>query len=137
MDPNTYEAQKPYRLIDHLTGECNELLTITPDPRDPDNGGASHEYYVENVCTTPDDPPPSVKLVVNFQRGPLKENGVNGVTNEALLAIVADRLRGFQSSKWACSENANALTKIEEALQWLHGRTRERKSRGVEGTSAV
>jgi hypothetical protein len=31
-----------------------------------------------------------------FQNGPIAEVGVNGVTHEVLLAIVADRLRSFQ-----------------------------------------
>lgn len=93
-------------------------------------GGASHIY--------------SLKLPGNrgthnlfFQRGAIKENGVNGITNEALLAIVADRLEGFQSGQFACEANAIALSKIREAIEALHGRTRERLARGVEGTHAV
>jgi len=51
---------------------------------------------------------------------------VNGISNEALLAIVEDRLKGFQSGQYACRENALALTKLQEAMMWLHSRTRER-----------
>jgi hypothetical protein len=63
--------------------------------------------------------------------------GVNGITNEVLLAIVADRLRGFQSSPYACQENAEALECTEAALRRLHDRTRAREARGVEGTHTV
>jgi hypothetical protein len=71
---------------------------------------------------------------VRFQDGPIQETGVNGISNEALLAIVEDRLAGFQSGQYACRENAIALTKIQEAMMWLHKRTRDRAARGVEGT---
>ena len=71
---------------------------------------------------------------VNFQNGPIKEIGVNGVTHEALLAIVIDRLRSFQAGPYSCRDNAIALTNLEDALMRLQRRTRERIARGVEGT---
>jgi hypothetical protein len=36
--------------------------------------------------------------------------------------------------KYNCKENAVAITKIEEALQWLDWRTRQRLIQGVENT---
>ena len=75
--------------------------------------------------------------VVKFQNGAIKENGVNSVMNEDLLAIVIDRLQGFQEGDYRCRENAIALTKIEEALLWLRKRTMDREARGVEGTSVL
>ena len=75
--------------------------------------------------------------IVNFQEGPIKENGVNGVANEDLLGMVLCRLEGFQNSEYKCRENAVAITKIEEALMWLRKRTNSRVKRGVEGTSKV
>jgi len=51
-----------------------------------------------------------------------------------LIAVVIDRLQGFQGGKFACRENALALTKLEEAVHWLHHRTAQRLARGVEGT---
>ena len=74
------------------------------------------------------------ETIIKFQYGPISEVGVNGITNEALLAIVIDRLRGFQTSRFSCRENALALTKLEEAMMWLHKRTLDRERRGVEGT---
>ena len=72
-----------------------------------------------------------------FQNGPVKEFGVNGISNESLLAIVEDRLLGFQSGQYACRENAIALTKLQESMLWLQKRTRDRIARGVEGTHQV
>lgn len=75
--------------------------------------------------------------IVDFQEGPIKENGVNGVANEDLLGMVLCRLENFQKSEYKCRENACAITKIEEALMWLRKRTNSRVKRGVEGTSKV
>jgi hypothetical protein len=76
---------------------------------------------------------------LDFQNGPISEdgNGVNGITHEVLLSILADRLRGFQSGPYACKENACALTHIEEAMMWLQRRTLKRMQRGVEGTHVI
>lgn len=94
------------------------------------DGDANHQY---SVGTT--EQPSSILGVVNFQKGPIKESGVNGVMNEDLIAIVIDRLQGFQDGDYKCRENAIALTKLEEALLWLRKRTMDRERRGVEGTS--
>lgn len=71
---------------------------------------------------------------VNFQEGPIKEAGVNGVANEDLIGMVLARLRAFQEGPYACRENAIAITKLEESLMWLRKRTNDRIARGVEGT---
>lgn len=74
------------------------------------------------------------KIVILFQNGTIPEAGVNGLTEGVLLAILADRLRGFQDGPFRCKANACALTHIEEAMHWLQQRTIERMRRGVEGT---
>jgi hypothetical protein len=88
-------------------------------------GGANHEYAIRSVAKT---------HLISFQNGPIKEVGVNGITQEVLLAIIIDRLRSFQNGPYRCRENAIALTDCEEALMWLQRRTVERIKRGVEGT---
>jgi len=87
------------------------------------------------ILRTPDDQDANTTLVL-FQNGPINEVGVNGITQEVLLAIVADRLRSFQAGPFSCRENALALTKIEEAMHWLQQRTIRRMRAGVEGTHA-
>ena len=74
---------------------------------------------------------------VQFQNGPLKETGHNGISDEALLAVVIDRLEGFNSGPYRCRENSLAITHLEEAMHWLNHRTASRQRRGVEGTHAV
>ena len=88
-------------------------------------GGASHRYVtmagpVQLGC-------------IKFQEGPILESGVNGLAQEDLLAIVIDRLQGFQSGDFACGENGRALEALEMALGWLRQRTADRRTRGVEG----
>lgn len=112
----------------HKVNPANDLLEISVLD-EPGAGGANHEYMVES--------PKGLTCRISFQNGPIAENGVNGVTQEALLAIVIDRLRAFQAGPFACRENALALTKIEEAQHWLLHRTRERMARGVEGKTAA
>lgn len=117
-------------ITEHAVNAANDRLAISVLD-EPGAGGANHHYRVVG------DPDSGVAVDILFQNGPINENGVNGLTQEVLLAIVADRLRSFQSGKFACRENAIALTKIEEAQHWLHRRTRGRMSRCVEGTHAV
>lgn len=52
------------------------------------------------------------------------ENVAHGLTNEVLLAVVAERIAQWQKGEHACRENAIALTKIEEALHWLGARAK-------------
>ena len=92
---------------------------------------ANHEYSISPVNSTENF------ATISFQKGPIKENGVNGCHNEDLIAIVIERLQSFQNSEFSCRENALAITKLEEALLWLNKRTNNRKNRGVEGTNKV
>ena len=118
-------------LTSHKVNGLNEALTVTVFD-DPGHGGAHHHYLI----TTPHEKH-LVNCDVYFQNGPIAEAGVNGVSNEALLAIVQDRLECFQAGPYSCRENALALTHLQEAMHWLQHRTHERAARGVEGTSAV
>lgn len=75
--------------------------------------------------------------IVVFQHGPVKEHGVNGVTEEDLLSICIHRLTCFQTGPYACDENNRAITYLHAALASLHERTANRMMRKVEGTSQV
>lgn len=103
---------------------------------EPSQGNANHRYEVA-PSTPPKENEVSWVQPITFQRGPIKEAGVNGVQNEDLIAIVIDRMRGFQSGDYACRDNANALKHLEEALLWLNHRTEKRELRGVEGTNVL
>ena len=75
-------------------------------------------------------------LTVDFQRGGVATNGVNGVTNEALLAILIHRTE-FLDSKFGCDENKWAIGWMKKALMSLEARTARRITRGVEGKEAA
>lgn len=129
-------------LTDHRVNAANDVLEITVAD-EPGAGGASHYYVVSgydpkgNPSVLSSGAPSGPHIGILFQNGPISEAGVNGVTHEALLAILIDRMRSFQAGQYACRENALALTKLEEAQMWLLQRTRARMSRGVEGTHKV
>lgn len=116
------------QLNDHKVNGLNEALDIQVLD-EPGQGGACHQYQIK----LEDRPDRTVNI--QFQKGPVKEAGFNGISQEALLAIVIDRIRSFQAGPYACRDNAIALTHCEDALMWLQKRTRDRMVRGVEGTN--
>jgi len=124
-------------LTSHKVNGLNEALNVVVLD-EPGQGGACHEYAIAYTDPVIGDRSPlrGRNCIISFQNGPIAKAGVNGITQEALLAIVEDRLLGFQSGPYACRDNAIALTHIQEAMMWLQKRTRERVARGVEGTSA-
>jgi hypothetical protein len=131
------------KLTDHIVegDSANHQLTIEVHD-EPGQGGANHSYAIYGLHTQSNSsagPSPFGKdetcCPILFQNGPIKEHGVNGVTQEALLAIVIDRLRSFQKGPFASPLNYSALRNCEEALINLQQRTRERIKRGVEGTN--
>ena len=69
---------------------------------------------------------------LEFQNGAVKEAGVNGLTNEALLAALIHRTNVL-NNRFPCRENALAITNMEQALMWLEKRTNDRKAHQVEG----
>lgn len=127
----------------HKVNGLNEALKIEVID-EPGPGGANHAYDITGFDTK--ENPASVDLhgyrrsfarvPIVFQNGPIHETGVNGISQEALLAIVADRLECFQAGPYACQDNAEALEHVKAAMECLHRRTKERVARGVEGTSA-
>jgi hypothetical protein len=73
---------------------------------------------------------------ISFQNGPIRECGVNGITHEALLAILLDRLRAYQNGPYCCADNEEAIEGGMKMLHALQRRTLARIARGVEGTMA-
>lgn len=123
------------RPVHHLAlTPTDKAITITADDSDPQAGNMSHDYVV--TFADPEEGAPKMDPVrIHFQHGPIKECGVNGITNEVLLALVIDRLNGAQEGPFRSRENALAITACEEASLWLAKRTMDRMARGVEGQS--
>lgn len=118
-------------IYSHKVGGLNEVLRVIAfDDRGP--GNANHDYRIEPTTCGGN----AIGTRIEFQKGPLQETIYpNGISNEALLAVLIDRLEGFQSGPYSCRENAIALTHLQDAMHWLQHRTRERLARGVEGKS--
>lgn len=137
-------------ITSHRVNPANDKLSIHVLD-EPGAGGACHLYRVAgfeplqnvsfrdlaNNMARYDPVLQSYVTDVLFQNGPIAEHGVNGLTQEVLLAIVVDRLQSFQAGPFYCRENAVALTHLETAQLWLHKRTLDRVARGVEGTSRL
>ena len=123
-------------LTDHIVSGDQAVQLQIEVVDEPGQGGANHAYRI--MLPPPMNPQENVQTQncysLDFQNGPIKEFGVNGITGEALMAIQIDRLRSFQSGPFACRENALALTHLEESLMWLQRRTVARIKRRVEGT---
>lgn len=118
------------------TGSKNFTKVIVKD--EPSYGRACYEYYICRAEEVQSEPVPIGEFGhVLFQKGPIKEFGINGCHHEDLLTVVIDRLKSFQAGEYACRENALALTKLEEALHWLNHRTANRIKRGIGGTDKI
>ena len=128
-------------LTDHIVNPANDKLKITVEDA-PGAGGAHHFYMISGF--DPRNNPSAAFIGFSdegssvfpflFQNGPINEVGINGITHEALLAILIDRLRCFQAGPYACEENGTALFHLLHAQASLHSRTLACMSRGVEGT---
>lgn len=93
--------------------------------------GAPHKFVVFNNNNG------DAIAKIQFQKGPIKENGRNGISDEDLLLIAAMRLQAFQNTEYACNENRDALDHIVCALECLYSRRHRRESKGIEGTSII
>jgi len=90
----------------HRINKCNRQISIFTGELDT---------YVVRIG-------PNIVVTIAFQRGPEKAVGVNGLTNEVLLAIVIDRLERFQMGPASCEENGEALGLLEHGLAKLAAR---------------
>lgn len=116
----------------HKVNGLNEALTITVYD-EPGQGNACHEYSIKGETLSGSFP----FCGIRFQKGSIDESGINGISNESLLAVVRDRLESFQAGPYKCDTNEAALIHVMAAMEALHMRTRERVERGVEGTHQV
>lgn len=99
------------------------------DERDPNAGNASHVYGIQYGG-------PMDAVRIQFQHGPRGVAGSTaGVFDDDLLAIVEDRLHGFQSGPFACDENADALVAVQAAREAFSRRVAARIAKGVLGVN--
>ena len=90
-----------------------------------ENKTDGHSYMVESENG-------KYRRMIQFQDGPVPANGINGITNESLLAIVIHRTKVLDK-KFGCNENKMAIEHMQKALDLFTERTMGRMERGVEG----
>lgn len=99
------------------------------DARDPNAGNASHTYGIQYGG-------PKDVVKVQFQHGACGlADSTPGIFDDDLLAIVQDRMEGFQSGPFACAENQACLEAVRAAREALGSRVARRIAQGVLGAN--
>jgi hypothetical protein len=82
----------------------------------------------------------SVGIQITWQRGPLRTDGsdillpANGAFVETVIEVAKHRLEFYQTTQFRCEENAEAIKKLEEAIEVLQSRIKRRAAAGTLGT---
>lgn len=108
----------------------SDLLTLRATDI-PGPSGANHRYVIEgfDIATNPaviecDRRMYAVpKLVLLYQNGHPIEVGVNGITMEAVITSVIDRLIGFQRGNNPSLENVEIIAHFQKGLELLNRRS--------------
>ncbi len=118
-----------YEILSHRRtgGSTNPKIQVTATADGPDESCGNYAIVVDGDITN------VANLAIKFHTGPPAE-GVNGVTDEALLAVLIDRIDRWQAGRFACMENHHTLLALREAMGHMGSRTFNRTDRGVEGT---
>jgi hypothetical protein len=109
----------------HVYSDHNGTRVFTVD----DPAAAGSLYFIESDAGESLD-------TITFQTGSPAEVGINGVTNEHLMAILIHRIN-ILDSKQPSLFNKAAIECVKEALGHLEARTHDRQVRGVEGMPAA
>lgn len=112
------EKHDPIEALSTIMIDNSHKLTNVCSTHYKTIGGAHNHYVIKSKTGT-------VLGSLKFQDGEPKETGVNGIMNEDLLAVLIDRLKGFQSGPFSCKENEVALSKVQSALVMLKDRTKK------------
>lgn len=76
----------------------------------------------------------NLEQTITFQKGEIRSSSdINGTTDEALIAIVIDRLSRFQEGSFPCAENEETLAHLRAGLLTLNRRTQRRIDEEIEG----
>lgn len=120
-------------------GIRNSELLVRSDFHTDNKGNPTGGFTYLNVVRPDEDTESGTTVAdairIDWQDGIIPPGGVqNGAFVEDVLEAARQRLLYFNSTKFRCRENSLAITKIEEALQWLDWRTRNRLNQNVENT---
>ena len=107
---------------------------INTDDADPNAGGMSHHYVIVQQWDDRSTDGAERSWKLDFQHGPVKEVGHNGIQHADLYRILIDRLEAAQAGPFACEENAAQLEHLRAALALDEARTARRVVSGTEST---
>ena len=113
------------QLTRHLESGFSTLQILATDNPPPGEPNRRYDILGFNTAYNPAASDPTAGVPVQFTRLPVVfQNGPkftdcpqNGVTVQALLAVIEDHLRGEQCGPEACLENHIALQHIQAALE--------------------
>ena len=98
------------------------------------------EHYLDNDGNPEGGITAAIGILISWQRGPLGRIGTaerkqpNGAFVEDVIHAARARLDFYQSSQFACDENAEAIKHLNRALDALAARTKRRIIAKTEGT---
>ena len=121
------ERPEPREITDHRMKGLNEAITVHAMDWEDDIGACNEYQITAHIPLKPGNMTGEVGKValIQFQKGSIKEVGLNGFSNGAFLAVVIDRLRGVQSGPFKDRKIDIALTHLEEALMWIQKKQKE------------
>lgn len=93
---------------------------------------AGHTYELENV----EGGMQTLQFIRKEEKDGKLETMINGTTNEAVIAVLIDRLE-YLHAKLPDTYTEEAIAALRAAFDNLNKRTADRKAREVEGTSAA
>lgn len=106
-------------------------LETLKDVKEIDGFPVSHTYFEPQgpIYVDQDDN----LITFRLQKGPVKENGVNGCQVDTMLDACFKIIESL-NEKLPCFENADAMKHMALAMAALKRRKADREARGVEGT---
>jgi hypothetical protein len=110
-------ARKKFRTVTkHQIDVFNQDLSIEVLSPPNRQTKATVDYLISNAVS-------GIELAyIKFQEGDPAKVGINGISNEALIAIVLDRLKSFQDGPHNNKFNTEAMSLLEAALDVLEDR---------------
>lgn len=105
-----------YPIYDLVNNELN-IQHITSEDVLP-----GHKYQISNGENWLD--------TIEFQRGAIAENGVNGVTSEVLIEVLIHRTNAL-NAQLPCPENEKVVAALEAALDALEQRRKNNAGRTI------